>query len=96
MERDDDAVGLKVGDAVAVLVAAEDGFAQQCDVAARLVLKVAADGPAVVDDQHVGGLALGAVDGLFQCAMEGSRWEWGDGVGSGANCGDDVEHKGRQ
>ena len=76
MVCDDDAVGLKVCDVVAMGVAAEDGLAQQRDVAA-----------------HVSGLALGAVDGLLQRAVEGRRRQRCDGIGSGFDGGED--HKGR-
>ena len=93
MVCDDDAVGLKVCDVVAMGVAAEDGLAQQRDVAAGLALKVAADGPVVIGDEHVSGLALGAVDGLLQRAVEGRRRQRCDGIGSGFDGGED--HKGR-
>ena len=67
----------------------EDGFAEQGEVAAGVFGEVAVDGPVVVDDEVVGGFALGAVDGVFEPAVEGGRWQGGDGVGSGTDCGDD-------
>ena len=62
-------------------------------MAAGVVGEVAADGVVVVEDEDVGGFALGAVDGVLQPAVEGGGWERGGGVGAGTDGGDD--HKGR-
>jgi len=83
MTGDDDAVGLEVRDAVAVVVAELDGFAQQHEVLARLFVEVAADGPVVIGDEEIGGLALRAVERYLKRAMERCRGQRSDGVGSG-------------
>ena len=90
---DDYAVGFEVGDAVVGGVAEHDGLAEHLEVAAGFVGEVAADGVVVVEDEDVGGLALGAVDGVLQPAVEGGGREWGGGVGAGTDGGDD--HRGR-
>src|SRR5665213_2346082 len=90
----DYAVGLKVGDAVVGTVAREDGLAKHGEVAAGVFGEVAGDGVVVVDDQGVGGLALGAVDGVLEPAVEGRRRKWGDRVGPGADCGNDHKSSG--
>jgi hypothetical protein len=86
---DGDAVGFEVGGAVIEGVVEEDGLAQHGQVAAGVVVEVAGDGVVVIQDQHVGGFAFGAEDGVFEGAVEGRRRERGDGVCSGADCGDD-------
>jgi hypothetical protein len=83
------AVGFKVGDAVVRGVAEHDGFAEHGEVPAGVIFEVAADGVVVVGDEGVSGFALGAVDGVFEPAVEGRRREWGDGIGSGFDGGDD-------
>jgi hypothetical protein len=91
---DDYAVGFEVGDAVVGGVTEHDGLAEHLEMAAGFVGEVAADGVVVVEDEDVGGLALGAVDGVLEPAVEGGGREWGGGVGAGADGGDD--HKGRE
>ena len=91
---DDYAVGFEVGDAVVGGVAEHDGLAEHLEVAARVVGEVAGDGVVVGEDEDVGGLALGAVDGVLEPAVEGGGWERGGGVGAGTDGGDD--HKGRR
>ena len=89
MAGDDYTVGFEVGDAVVGGVAEHDGLAEHLEMAARFVGEVAADGVVVVEDEDVGGLALGAVDGVLQPAMKGGGREWGGWVGAGADGGDD-------
>ena len=86
---DDYAVGFEVGDAVVGGVAEHDGLAQHLKMAAGFVGEVAADGVVVVEDEGVGGLALGAIDGVLEPAVEGGGRERGGGVGAGADGGDD-------
>ncbi len=90
---DDYAVGFEVGDAVVGGVAEHDGFAKHLEMAAGFVFEVAGDGVVVVEDEYVGGLAFGAVDGVLEPAVEGGGRERGGGVGAGSDGGDD--HKGR-
>ena len=87
--RDDDAVGFEVGDAVVARVAEHDGFAEHLEMAAGFVGEVAADGVVVVENEDVGGFALGAVDGVLEPAVEGGGRERCGGVGAGADGGDD-------
>ena len=70
-------------------VAEHDGLAEHLEVAAGVVGEVAADGVVVVEDEDVGGLAFGAVDGVLEPAVEGGGRERGGGVGAGTDGGDD-------
>ena len=85
----DYAVGFKVSDAVVGGVAQGDSFAKYRKVAAGVLGEVPADRVVVVHDEDVGGFALGAVDGVFEGAVERRRWQWCHRVGSGTDCGDD-------
>jgi hypothetical protein len=87
---DDDPVGLEVRDAVAVVMAQADGLAQKGEMVAGFLFEMAADGPVVVGDEEVGGLAPGAVERSFESAMERGRGQRSDGVGSGFQGDDDV------
>ena len=82
-------VGFKVGDAMVGGVAQGDSFAKYREVAAGVFGEVASDRLVVVDDQRIGGLALGAVDRVFEPTVKGRRRERRDRVGSGADCGND-------
>ena len=65
MAGDDDAIGFEVGDAVVGGVAQHDGLSEHLEVAAGVFCEVAADGVVVRADEHVGGFAFGAIDGVL-------------------------------
>ena len=88
-------VGFKVGDAMVGGVAQGDSLAKYRKVAAGVFGEVPADRVVVVHYENVGGFALGAVDGVFERAVERRRWQRCHRVGSGTNCGDDQRQNKR-
>src|SRR6185312_9225816 len=89
MAGDDHAIGFEMRDAVVRRVAREDRLAQHRKVAAGVFREVASDSMVVVDYQRVGRFALGAVDRVFEPAVERGWRQWSDGIGPGADCGND-------
>lgn len=81
-----------MGDAVVVAVAEEDGLAKHQDQRTRGVGEETVDGVVPWDDEVVAGAALGAVDGIFEPAMECAFGEFADGVGAGADGCDGKWH----
>ena len=91
MGDDNDAIGLKVRDVMAGSMAERDRLAQHLEMAAGVVQEVTADGLVVVQDEIVRGLALWAVEGLFQPTVKGCRRKRSGRVSPGTNGGDDHQ-----
>jgi len=70
-------------------MAEHDGFAKHHDGATGFLFEESADGLVVVENEVVGGVALGAVDLLLKGAMEGGLGKPADGVVAGADGGYD-------
>lgn len=73
-------------------MAHEDRLLQKGDEGARGFGKPAVGGLVPVDDEVIGGVALGAGDGVLEGAGEGVDAELAEGVGAGADGGDSEVH----
>ena len=66
-------------------VSHEDRFGEEPDVRTRLFREPAAGGLVPIDDEVVGGIALGADELVFERAGKGAARQSADGVGAGTN-----------
>lgn len=79
---DDDACGFEVGDAVVGAVSHEDGFGQELDEGAGVFRKPSSGGLIPIDDEAVGGVALGADQLGFERTGKGTAGEFAYRVGA--------------